>query len=87
MTWQDVTLTIVSIIFVVSLLPQIYHGYKNKIGSMSNLTSVPTFLALYVTAGVYFSLHLYFSTVMTFLTGTSWLVLFVQRWLYGDKLN
>lgn len=85
MPWQDIVLSMVGVIFVVSLLPQVIHGFKDKVGPIKHLTSVPTFLALVVTAVTYFSLHLYFSATTVFLTGVVWLVLCIQRVLYHKK--
>lgn len=85
MPWQDIVLSAVGVIFVISLLPQVIHGFKEKVGPIKYLTSVPTFLALYVTAATYLSLHLYFSALTVFLTGTAWLILCIQRALYHKK--
>lgn len=85
MAWQDIVLTVCGVILFVSLIPQLAHGFKTKTGPIKHVTSVPTFLGLYITALVYFSLHLYLSFIMVFLTGTIWLLLFIQRMLYGNK--
>jgi len=87
MLWQDITITIVSVVFSIALLPQVYHGFKNKKGHITHATSVPTFVGLYVLCVVYLSLGLLLSTVVSFLTATMWLVLCVQRWLYGDPVK
>ncbi|PIR76715.1 MAG: hypothetical protein COU32_00510 [Candidatus Magasanikbacteria bacterium CG10_big_fil_rev_8_21_14_0_10_42_10] len=84
MLWQDLTITIVSIVLSLAMLPQVYHGYKQKRGHMHHATSIPTIVGLYVLCFVYFSLGLVFSTIVTFLTGTLWIVLFLQRWHYGE---
>lgn len=82
MIWQDIVMTIVGVVFSVSLIPQAIHGYKNKAGSIQWQTSVPTFLGLYITTAVYLSLALYFSAFTAFFTGTLWLVLWIQRIIY-----
>ncbi len=82
MVWQDIVLTVVGIIFSVSLIPQIYHGFKEKIGPIKLLTSTPTFIGLYIIAFTYITLSLYFSAAIAFLTGTLWLMLFIQRLVY-----
>ncbi|OIO20279.1 MAG: hypothetical protein CO029_00290 [Candidatus Magasanikbacteria bacterium CG_4_9_14_0_2_um_filter_41_10] len=84
MLWQDLTLTVVSIILSLAMLPQLYHGYTQKKGYMHHATSIPTVLGLYVLCFVYFSLGLVFSTVVTFFTATMWVVLLMQRVRYGD---
>ncbi len=82
MIWQDAVMTIVGIVFSVSLLPQVIHGYKNKVGPIKWQTSVPTFLGVYAACVVYVSLKLYFSAITTFFTGTLWLVLWIQTIIY-----
>ncbi|HAT03632.1 MAG TPA: hypothetical protein DCS29_02525 [Candidatus Magasanikbacteria bacterium] len=83
MIWQDIVITIASIIFSLALFPQVYYGFKNKKGAITHSTSVPTFLGLYVIAFVYFSLELYFSAGMSIITGTLWLIFCIQRIKYG----
>lgn len=85
MIWQDLVLTIVSIIFTISLVPQVYAGFKEKAGYIKHLTSIPTFLGLYVICVIYFTLHLYFAAATAFITGTLWLFLFIQRLIYPKK--
>ena len=85
MTWQDIVIAVVSLVFSISLLPQIYHGFKTKTGPINYLTSVPTVVSLYVLVFVYLTLALYYAAATTFLTGSSWLLLFLQRWLYGKS--
>ncbi len=85
MIWQDIVITLVCIVFSLSLVPQIYHGFKNKVGPIQYQTSIPTFLGLYIITYTYFTLHLYFSAAMACLTGTLWLMLCVQRAIYNKK--
>ncbi|PJC52611.1 MAG: hypothetical protein CO030_01910 [Candidatus Magasanikbacteria bacterium CG_4_9_14_0_2_um_filter_42_11] len=87
MLWQDLTITIVSIVLSLAMLPQLYHGYTQKKGHMHHATSIPTVLGLYVLCFVYFSLGLLFSTIVTFLTGTMWVLLLLQRVRYGDGVS
>lgn len=82
MIWQDIVITCASILFSVSLIPQVYSGFKEKIGPIKFQTSIPTFIGLYVVSFVYYTLSLYFSSVITFITGTVWLILFIQRLIY-----
>jgi len=84
MIWQDIVITVVSVVFCVSLMPQVYCGFKEKRGPIKFQTSIPTFLGLYVICITYFTLGLYASAAITFVTGTIWLVLFFQRLLYKD---
>ncbi len=81
-SWQDITLTIVGIIFTLSLIPQVIEGYRKKNGAVSLLTSVPTTIGLAIIAYTYTTLHLYFSAVMITITGILWLLLWIQRIRY-----
>ena len=82
MLWQDIVITIVSIVFSLSLIPQIIHGFKTKTGPIRYQTSIPTFLGLLIISATYITLHLYFSALMCFLTGVMWLILCVQKITY-----
>ncbi len=82
MPWQDIVISIVNIVFAVSLIPQVYHGFKNKTGPIRCLTSVPTFIGLYVMVFAFFTLTLHFSAITAFITGSLWLTLFIQRVVY-----
>lgn len=85
--WQDIVITSVSIIFSISLIPQIYYGFKEKSGAIHLQTSIPTFVGLYVMSFTYITLNLYYSAIMAFFTGTLWLALFIQRLIYKDSKN
>lgn len=85
MPWQDIVITIVDIFFVLSLIPQVYHGFKEKVGPIKFETSIPTFLGSYIIAIVFWTLKLYFSASLSILIGTMWLALFIQRWIYHKK--
>lgn len=82
MSWQDIVLTLTSVAFCVSLMPQAIQGFREKRGPITLQTSIPTFIGLYITSAVYFSLSFYFATVTCFITGTIWLILFIQRVIY-----
>ncbi len=82
MIWQDILISSMSIVFSVSLIPQIYSGFKEKVGPIKFQTSIPTFIGLYVVSFTYWTLALFFSSVITFITGTVWLILFIQRLMY-----
>ncbi|MFH1789811.1 MAG: hypothetical protein ABH832_01965 [bacterium] len=83
MSWQDIVITLAILIFSLSLFPQVYYGFKEKKGFITYATSAPTFTGLYVICIAYYTLGLYFSTALCFITGTIWLVLFMQRLKYG----
>lgn len=85
MVWQDILISVASIIFSVALIPQVYHGFKKKIGPIKLQTSVPTFIGLYAISITYFTLSLNFSAVICLLTGTIWLILSIQKLIYGRE--
>lgn len=83
--WQDILLMIVSILLSYALIPQVIDGFKSKRKLVSIQTSTITFLGLYVASYIYLTLNLYFTTIITFLTGTLWLTIFIQGILYKNK--
>lgn len=85
MVWQDVAISVASLVFSLSLLPQLWAGFRGKKGPIKPMTSVPTFAGLFAVSYAYFTLSLIFSAVVCFLTGCIWLALFMQRVMYGEK--
>lgn len=83
MIWQDVVMMITGIVFAISLVPQVYHGYKDKEGVIKKRTSVPTFIGLFVMSYAMFTLELYLSASVTFVTAFMWLILCWQRIKYS----
>jgi len=82
MVWQDIVITIASIVFSVALVPQVIAGFKDRKGFVTLAASIPTTLGLYVLSFTYLSLNLSYSAVTAFLTGTLWWVLFMQRLVF-----
>lgn len=82
MTWQDIVITAASVMFSFSLIPQVYSGFKEHTGPIKFQTSIPTFVGLYAIAIAMWTLSLFFSAIVTFITGTLWFLLFLQRFLY-----
>lgn len=82
--WQDYVITGASIIFVFSLIPQVFWGFQKKRGPIKLQTSVPTFLGLFFISVSYFTLGLFSSALMTFFTGLMWFFLFLQRIFYKE---
>jgi len=80
--WQDYIITLSVLAFSYALIPQIYQGFKKKKGFITIQTSLITSLGMYALTYVYFTLNLYFSTIMVFITGTLWLILFIQKIIY-----
>ena len=83
MIWQDIVLTVANLIFSLSLIPQVYEGYRKKKGFITIATSAPTFIGVYAMAISLYTLSLYFSSITAALTGTLWLILFIQRIIYN----
>jgi len=87
MSWPDILLTIIGVVFSYALIPQIYQCWKNKRGLITIQTGVITFTGLYVCAMVYLYLGLPFSTITTFISSGFWFVLCVQTAYYGFVKN
>lgn len=85
MNWQDIVISTANILFSISLVNQVYYGFKEKNGPIKILTSVPTFIGLYAISFVYWTMELYTSAVISVIIGTLWLVLFIQRLMYEKK--
>jgi hypothetical protein len=85
MLWQDAFCAGIQILLSISLVPQVYDGFRKKVGPIKFLTSIPTFLGLYCLAGIYITLSLYFTAAMTFLCATLWFLLFLQRVFYTSN--
>jgi|TARA_Y100000310_G_C20688341_1_gene820570 hypothetical protein len=82
MVWQDIVISIVSILLAYAIMPQIYQGFKHKKGLINTQTSLITSLGMYVISIVYFTLNLYFSSIILFISGTLWATLFFQKIIY-----
>ena len=80
--WQDIAIAIISIIFNIVLIPQIIYGFKSKRKTLAPSTALFTFIGVYATVFVYFTLKLYFTAIMSIISGTLWLILFVQSTKY-----
>ena len=85
MIWQDMVITLVYVVFTMALVPQVYEGFRLRKGVISNATSIPTFVGLFVITYAFYTLGLYFSTIMSIVTGVLWLILFIQRLMYGKR--
>ncbi len=82
MVWQDIVISLVNVVFIIALIPQIYNGFKLKKGFVIIATSVPTFIGLYVMAMAFYTLQLYYSSFVTVISGILWTILFIQRLIY-----
>ena len=86
MVWQDIVIMVVNLVLSLSLLPQLYHEFKEKKGTITAATSVPTFLGLYTLSFTYYTLSLYFGAITTALTGTLWLMFFMQSAIHKKSM-
>jgi hypothetical protein len=82
MIWQDIAIAFANILFGYSLINQVYYGFKKKKTTITIICSSLTALGLYIIAISLFTLNLYISSIVSFITGTLWLVLFIQRIIY-----
>lgn len=82
MSWQDLILTIGSLIFIVSLLPMLFTSSKPP--RFTALTTGTTLLAF---AGVYASKSLPFACVTTALSAAIWLGIGLQITLSDKHLT
>lgn len=73
-SWQDMVLSIGSLIFVVALLPSIFSPHKPSFS-----TSASTGAVLIVFGFTYISLNLWYAATTTFLSGVLWAILAVQK--------
>lgn len=82
MAWQDTIITLSIIAFSYALIPQITKGFKLKKPLVSFQTALITSLGMFVLAATYFTLGLFFSTIMAFITGGMWSILLIQSKIY-----
>jgi len=87
MVWQDIALSIASIIFAYSIIPQIFYGFKTKKGLISLQLSILSVVGMAAVTIAYFSLNLYFSGILSIIVTLSWAVLTYQRIAYGKVKN
>jgi hypothetical protein len=83
MVWQDIVIAIANVLFGYSLAYQVWRGFKDKKGYLTLQASVLTAVGLYALAISFFTLGLFVSTIVSTFNGTMWLILFIQRILYG----
>lgn len=74
MQWQDVVFTIGALVAIFALLPSVFSSNKPDIK-----TSTLTAAILTAFSFTYFSLNLYFASVVTFATAAVWAVLAWQK--------
>ena len=82
MIWQDIVISVITVLFSYALIPQISHGFKHKKKTITLQTSLITFVGLYAIGICFLTLGLYYSALMDFLAGTLWFIIFLQGILY-----
>jgi len=82
MIWQDILISITTILLAYALIPQIIKGFKTKRKTITIQTSLITLIGMYILCFAYLTLNLIFSTIVAFITGTLWLILFIQSIIY-----
>ncbi len=85
MSWQDIAISVANVVFSISLIIQVYYGFKEKNGPIKFQASFPTAVGLFAISFAYWTLNLRFSTVVAFLNGTLWSLLFVQKIIYKNN--
>jgi len=85
MVWQDIAITIATIVFSCALIPQVYKGFKEKRGVIALQTALLTTLGLYTIAISFAALNLMFSALANTINGTLWAILLLQGVIWPDK--
>ncbi len=80
--WQDIVITLANILLSISIINQVYLGFRTKKGYISSLTSSLTTVGLLAMFISFLTLKLYFSAIMMFINTLLWGTLFIQRLIY-----
>jgi hypothetical protein len=84
MVWQDIVISFANLLFVFSLINQVTTGFSKKRAFINSKTSVPTFIGLYAVSLCFFTMGLFISAIISFITGSLWLTIFLQ-YLFFEK--
>lgn len=82
MIWQDIVISSSNVLFVVSLINQVVHGFKNKRTSITLTTSALTTTGLLAMSIAFITLNLNISAAVSFLSTVLWTILGIQKVLY-----
>ena len=82
MVWQDIVISISNLLFTYSISNQVYYGFRKKKGLIVLQTSIITTLGLFALTIAFLTLDLYLSSVVSFINGALWYMLFLQRLIY-----
>ena len=82
--WQDIAIATADIFLSYALLPQIIHNFRHGHSDVTFQTSLIGTVGLYFMAFVVYTLGLIFSSIITLVAATLWLILLIQ-WLIYKK--
>jgi hypothetical protein len=85
MVWQDIVISIASILFAYSLAFQVYHGFKKKKGFITLTASGLTAFGMIALAICYLTLNMYMSATSSTIIAALWITLFIQRIIYKKE--
>lgn len=87
MIWQDIVISIANIIFIFSLIEQLYENLKKKASTLSLITCFFYAGGLYAMTIAMFTLNLYFSSAVTLINAILWSLLGIQSLVYNKNLK
>ncbi len=82
MIWQDLALSITNIIVGYALIPQVYHGFKNKVGAMTLQTAIISTIGIFMFAAIFATMNLLLSAAISTFNGIMWSLLLIQKLVY-----
>ena len=80
--WQDIAIAVTDVFLSYALLPQIIHNFKNKLSDVTFQTSFIGTIGLYFLTYVVYTLGLVFSSIITGVAATLWLIILIQGFMY-----
>lgn len=82
--WQDIVISTSNLILAMAIPPMVWEGFKDKAGKVPVITSLPTAIALGSISISFFTLDLYWSSILTGLSTLLWTILIIQRIYYAN---
>ena len=84
--WQDYALTVASLMFGYSLIPQIIRNYRNKkVDQISWQMILVSLVAIIINIPASYTLELYMTTIMNCIQFVCWLLMMSQRFYYRNN--
>jgi hypothetical protein len=84
MVWQDIAIAVINILTGYALIPQVYQGFKNKVGAITLQTSIITTITLFSFAIVFATLNMMLSATISTFNGILWALLLIQRIIFSN---